>query len=223
MAYTRCAGIAVDVAQSAAAIPHLHLSGCWLTGLGICSLQRRLFRTADAENKGKQDCRVCGRLHSLIVGIDSRCEQALAKIGFLDSMGESAELEMLVSVELNHTLVSCCDQQASAAFMASILGLPKPFRFGRFLCVDTENGVSMDFMEVDGGIHPQHYAFLISETEFDEIFARIEARGLDYWADPMRSKPGKINQNDGGRGVYFCDPDGHFLEILTRPYGSADV
>jgi catechol 2,3-dioxygenase-like lactoylglutathione lyase family enzyme len=62
--------------------------------------------------------------------------------------------------------------------------------------------------------------FLVSEEEFDDAFARIKALGIDIWADPMQKKPGEINHNDGGRGVYFKDPDGHFLELITRPYGS---
>ena len=72
----------------------------------------------------------------------------------------------------------------------------------------------------DGPISPQHYAFLVSEEEFTAIMARIEARGMQFWADPARSKPGEINTNDGGRGVYFEGPDGHFFEALTMPYGS---
>jgi catechol 2,3-dioxygenase-like lactoylglutathione lyase family enzyme len=82
--------------------------------------------------------------------------------------------------------------------------------------------VNLDFYETQGEIAPQHYAFLITEAEFDEIFARIRERGADYWADPGQSRPGQINHNDGGRGVYFEDPNGHLLEIITRPYGAAD-
>jgi catechol 2,3-dioxygenase-like lactoylglutathione lyase family enzyme len=82
------------------------------------------------------------------------------------------------------------------------------------------NGVSLDYHEVDGDIASQHYAFLVSEAEFDAIFGRIEARGLDYWADPALRRHGEINHSDGGRGVYWRDPDGHLLEIITRPYGS---
>jgi catechol 2,3-dioxygenase-like lactoylglutathione lyase family enzyme len=122
--------------------------------------------------------------------------------------------------KLNHTIVSARDSQASGEFMAEILGLPAPTRFGHFVVVEADNGVSLDFAEAHGEITPQHYAFLITEPEFDEIFGRIEERGLAYWADPMRSRPGQINRNDGGRGVYFEDPDGHLLEIITRPYGS---
>ena len=124
-----------------------------------------------------------------------------------------------MTASLNHTFVHCRDQQRSATFLAEVLGLATPRRFGRFLVVDTGNGVSLDYYEVDGQPATQHYAFLVSEEEFDQIFGRIRERGLDYWADPGRQRPGEINHNDGGRGVYFPDPDGHSLEIITRPYG----
>ena len=125
-----------------------------------------------------------------------------------------------MAVHLNHTIVAARDSEASAAFLAEILGLDEPKRFGPFMGVDTHNGVTLDFVDSDDDILAQHYAFLISEDEFDVIFGRIEARGLTYWADPGRRREGEINRNDGGRGVYFEDPDGHLLEILTRPYGS---
>lgn len=126
----------------------------------------------------------------------------------------------MMSVQLNHTIVWCRDQAKSAAFLSEILGLPAPTRFGPFLVVQTSNGVSLDFHETDEDVQSQHYAFLIGEDEFDAIFGRIKERGVPHWADPAKSLPGKINRNDGGRGVYFEDPDGHFLEIITRPYGS---
>ena len=127
-----------------------------------------------------------------------------------------------MSVELNHTIVHVQDRAASARFMSEVFGFAEPEAFGPFLVVRTANGVSLDYMETQTPIHPQHYAFLVSETEFDGIFGRVKAAGLPYWADPMRSQPGEINHRDGGRGVYFPDPSGHFLEILTRPYGSGD-
>ncbi|WP_250286520.1 MULTISPECIES: VOC family protein [unclassified Frankia] len=126
-----------------------------------------------------------------------------------------------MTVELNHTIVSAHDKSASAAFFADVLGLGGPAPFGHFLVVTADNGVSLDFAETKGAVTPQHYAFLIGETEFDEIFGRIRERGIRYWADPGRSRPGEINHGSGGRGAYFQDPDGHLLEILTRPYGSA--
>lgn len=125
-----------------------------------------------------------------------------------------------MSVQLNHTIVSCRDQRGSATFLTDILGLPAPKSFGPFLVVELSNGVSLDFLETRGEIASQHYAFLIGEDDFEPIFGRIRERGLEYWADPGQHQPGQINHRDGGRGVYFEDPDGHLLEILTRPYGS---
>jgi catechol 2,3-dioxygenase-like lactoylglutathione lyase family enzyme len=125
-----------------------------------------------------------------------------------------------MAVQLNHTIVWARDKKASAAFMAEILGLGEPGSFGPFLMVQPANDVTLDFLETDGDITGQHYAFLVDETEFDEIFGRIKERGLDYWADPGHGTPGEINTRDGGRGVYWDDPNGHSLEILTRPYGS---
>ena len=125
-----------------------------------------------------------------------------------------------MSVQLNHTIVWCRDKKTSAAFLTEMLGRPAASRFGPFLVVELDNGISLDFHDTDGKIVSQHYAFLIGEKEFDAIFDRIRERGLEYWADPGQTRPGKINHNDGGRGVYFEDPDGHLLEIITRPYGS---
>ena len=125
-----------------------------------------------------------------------------------------------MAVELNHTIVACRNKQRSAEFLTGILGLPPATRFGRFLVVSTDNGVSLDFADTDGDIATQHYAFLISEDKFDEAFGRITEGGTAHWADPGRTRPGEINRNDGGRGVYFADPDGHLMEIITRPYGS---
>jgi catechol 2,3-dioxygenase-like lactoylglutathione lyase family enzyme len=125
-----------------------------------------------------------------------------------------------MTIKLNHTIVHAHDKRASAEFLADILGLSPPVPFGPFLGVQTGNEVTLDFLETDEEIQTQHYAFLISDTEFDEIFARIEARKLPYWADPARQQLNSINTHFGGRGVYFEDPSGNLLEILTRPYGS---
>jgi catechol 2,3-dioxygenase-like lactoylglutathione lyase family enzyme len=127
-----------------------------------------------------------------------------------------------MAVQLNHTIVWTRNKRASTRFITELLGLPEATPFGPFLVVRVDNGVSLDFCEVDREIAPQHYAFLISEAEFDAILARIRERGIDYWADPGQSRPGEINDHDGGRGLYFEDPDGHLLEIITRPYGSGD-
>lgn len=125
-----------------------------------------------------------------------------------------------MSIELNHTIVPARDPLASATFLADLLGLAAPVRFGPFFGVALDNGVTLDFQRDDGELTIQHYAFLVSEGEFDAIFGRIRARGLTFWADPACRRPGEINRNDGGRGLYWDDPNGHRLEIITRPYGS---
>ncbi|GGJ66523.1 VOC family protein [Streptomyces brasiliensis] len=125
-----------------------------------------------------------------------------------------------MTVQLNHTIVAAHDKHASAEFLAGILGLEPSPEFGPFVPVEIPNGVTLDYMETPGAVTPQHYAFLVTEDDFDAIFGRVQQAGLTFWADPLHSRSGEINRNDGGRGVYFDDPDGHNLEILTRPYGS---
>jgi len=125
-----------------------------------------------------------------------------------------------MTVKLNHTIVHARDKRATADFYSSLFGLAKPVAFGPFLDVETANGVTLAFFETQDPFEPQHYAFLVSEAEFDRIFGGVKARGLAYWADPGKSQVGEINTHFGGRGVYFEDPGGHLLEIITRPYGS---
>jgi catechol 2,3-dioxygenase-like lactoylglutathione lyase family enzyme len=125
-----------------------------------------------------------------------------------------------MTVRLNHTIVGARDKQVAATFLSEILGLPKPTPFGPFLVVRADNDISLDFMDWGDDIPTQHYAFLVEEPDFDEIFGRIRARDLPYWADPHQHEKGEMNTHDGGRGVYFEDPSGHLLEIITRPYGS---
>ncbi|MEU6310943.1 VOC family protein [Streptomyces sp. NPDC047014] len=125
-----------------------------------------------------------------------------------------------MSVQLNHTIIHSRDAREAAAFLADVLGLEAGPQTGPFIPVETANGVTLDFATVPPEtITPQHYAFLISEEEFDAAFAKIRSAGVDYFADPQRKHPGEINHHDGGRGVYFMDPTGHAMEIITRPYG----
>ena len=125
-----------------------------------------------------------------------------------------------MTVTLNHTIVHCEDRDATAAFYADLLGVETPTAYGPFLVLELANEVSLDFLQTGPDVHPQHYAFLVSEDEFETIFGRIQERGLEYWADPFHQQPGRTNDHDGGRGVYWEDPNGHNLEIITRPYGS---
>jgi catechol 2,3-dioxygenase-like lactoylglutathione lyase family enzyme len=123
-------------------------------------------------------------------------------------------------MHLNHTLVAAHDHVASATFLADLLKLPTPVRLGPFAIVQVDSDTSLDYVRHEGEITAQHYAFLVTEAEFDSIFARIRERGLVHWADPGRRQRGEFNTWDGGRGVYFDDPNGHLLELITRPYGS---
>jgi catechol 2,3-dioxygenase-like lactoylglutathione lyase family enzyme len=123
-----------------------------------------------------------------------------------------------MAVQLNHTIIPARDKEASARFLAEILGLSPPTPFGPFLCIETANRVSLDYSDRAAPFEPSHYAFLVTEDEFDAIFARVTERGLRYWADPGHTQEGVINRH--GRGFYFEDPSGHNMEVLTRPYGT---
>ena len=125
-----------------------------------------------------------------------------------------------MAIELNHTVVAAGDARTSAHWFAELFGLDPPEALGHFWQVTTANGVGLDFASAgDREIPAQHYAFLVSEPEFDSIYAQVVERGMDHWADPRQHHPGEINHHDGGRGLYWADPDGHWLEIITVPYG----
>ena len=125
-----------------------------------------------------------------------------------------------MAVRLNHTIVAAHDKDSAALFLTEILGLPAPLTLDPFAVVQVSDDTSLDYIDADGEITSQHYAFLVNEVEFDEIFARIRERRLSFWADPGHHERDQINTWDGGRGLYFDDPNGHLLEIITRPYGS---
>ena len=127
-----------------------------------------------------------------------------------------------MTISFNHTIVASRDKRESAEFLAELFGLPSPKPFGHFMVVALEHGASLDYADAPEGeeIRRQHYAFLVSEEDFDAIYGKITSRRLQHWADPGRQRPGEINRRDDGRGVYFPDPSGHAMEILTRPYGS---
>ncbi|WP_459963546.1 VOC family protein [Nocardia sp. IFM 10818] len=128
-----------------------------------------------------------------------------------------------MTIQFNHTIVGCKDNRESAEFWGDVLGLEVGDQWGPFIPIAVGNGVTFDLATVPpdlpGGIQPQHYAFLVSEDEFDSAYAKIRERGLTYWADPRKQGVNEINHNDGGRGIYFEDPSGHYLELITVPYG----
>jgi len=121
--------------------------------------------------------------------------------------------------ELDHTIVHATDPVASTRFMSEVLGLPPAEPVGPFLAIRTANGVGLDYIRGEPPIWQEHYAFVVSDPEFDAIFERVKARGLTWWADPAKAQPGRFNTRFGGRGFYFDDPDGHFLEVFTLPFG----
>lgn len=124
------------------------------------------------------------------------------------------------TTQLNHTIVSASDKLSSATFLTEMLGLASPIIVGPFAVVQLNGGVSLDYIDTEGSISSQHYAFLATEEDFDQIFATICNKNIQYWADPHRPVSNWINRWDGGRGIYFEDPNGHLLEVITRPYGS---
>lgn len=127
-----------------------------------------------------------------------------------------------MAVTLNHTIVHAHDTEVTAYFLTELLGLPAHRQLAHFTVVQVGE-TSLDLIETDEAISSRHFAFLVSEGEFDEILERIKARGLTYWADPFRKVPQQMNRWDDGRGLYFDDPNGHLLEIITRPYGSGGL
>ena len=123
-----------------------------------------------------------------------------------------------MTIELNHTIVPAHDNEASARFYQEMFGFEYDGPLGHFAPVRIAGqALTLDF-DTRERFHPQHYAFKVSEEEFDQIFGRIEARGLVYGSGPMTPEDGDINHWNGGRGVYFRDPNGHLLELLTRDY-----
>jgi catechol 2,3-dioxygenase-like lactoylglutathione lyase family enzyme len=125
-----------------------------------------------------------------------------------------------MSVALNHLILFAQDKTDSARFLAHILGRPEPTLWGPFAMVSLDADSHVEFAEPGFEIQPQHVAFLVSDEDFDGVYERITAMQLPHWADPRMTTPGTFNRNHGGRGVYFRDPSGHGLEVLTQPYGA---
>lgn len=119
-----------------------------------------------------------------------------------------------MAVQLDHTIVAVKDREESATFLTEILDLPAPAPVGPFLAVEIAHGLTLDFAQSAHDVTPQHYAFRVSAAEFDAIFDRVTTRGLDYWADPYRNRPGEVRVHGDRRGFYFEDPSGHFLEVI---------
>lgn len=126
-------------------------------------------------------------------------------------------------VRFDHTIIPASDKDRSARFFSEIFGLPEPIEAGHFLQVKLSDGRILDFAEPGIEFPGQHFAFLVNDATFDAIVDRLRTRAIDHWADPQRRRPNEINNHHGGRGVYFLDPDGHYLEALTARYDGSEL
>jgi catechol 2,3-dioxygenase-like lactoylglutathione lyase family enzyme len=124
-----------------------------------------------------------------------------------------------MTIELNHTIVPARDKDKSARFFADIFGLQYDGSSGHFAPVRVNDRLTLDFDQHDtqDTFEPHHYAFHVNDVEFDAIFKRVQQAGLAYGSHPWDAENRKLNDWNGGRGVYFRDPNGHLLELLTRP------
>ncbi|GAB3577468.1 VOC family protein [Amycolatopsis endophytica] len=123
-----------------------------------------------------------------------------------------------MTVTFNHTIIAAKDRHESARFFRELLELGEAPSWGPFVNILLDEGVLLQFAEPPVEIQMQHYAFLVDDELFDRAYGRIVERGVEHWADPRATRPGEINHEHGGRGVYFKDPAGHAIELITRPY-----
>lgn len=128
-----------------------------------------------------------------------------------------------IDVRFDHTIVAATDKWASARFFAEVFGLPAPTEAGYFVQVRLSDERLLDFADTAVEFPGQHYAFLVNDTTFDHVVDMLHRRDIEHWADPQQRRPGQINTNHGGRGVYFCDPSGHYLEALTARYDGSEL
>ena len=125
-----------------------------------------------------------------------------------------------MKIELNHTIVPARDKEQSARFYEKIFGFRYEGPMGHFAPVRIPSqSLTLDF-DNRKSFEPQHYAFKVGDSDFDVIFERVKAEGLTYGSGPFNPEDMKINNWNGGRGVYFRDPNGHLLELLTKDYNA---
>lgn len=125
-------------------------------------------------------------------------------------------------VTFNHTIIAARDRAESARFFREIFEAADAPSWGPFTNLTIDGGVLLQFADLPVDVYPeiqnQHYAFLVDDALFDRAYARLREAGIEHWADPQKQGPGEINHGHGGRGVYFRDPAGQFLEMITQPY-----
>ncbi|MEU7039559.1 VOC family protein [Streptomyces varsoviensis] len=123
-----------------------------------------------------------------------------------------------MTATFNHTIIAAANRDESARFFRELLELAEAPSWGPFTNVQLSDGVLLQFAEPPVEIQMQHYAFLVDDELFDRAYGRLCDRGITHWADPRMRRAGEINHEHGGRGVYFKDPAGHAIELITRPY-----
>ncbi|KZE98425.1 MAG: VOC family protein [Rhodococcus sp. (in: high G+C Gram-positive bacteria)] len=123
-----------------------------------------------------------------------------------------------MSITFNHTIIATTDPQSTAQFYLDVLEATMAPSWGPFVNIQLDDHVMLQFASPPVEYHPQHYAFLVDDALFDRAYDRIRSRDIEHWADPQRTRPGETNTEHDGRGVYFLDPGGNYLELITRPY-----
>lgn len=123
-----------------------------------------------------------------------------------------------MTARFNHTIIASTDPTEMAEFYRDLLEADEAPSWGPFVNLQIADGVLLQFAAPPMDFPPQHYAYLLEDAHFDRTYSQINDRGLEHWADPQRARPGEINNEHGGRGVYLLDPSGHCLELITRPY-----
>lgn len=128
-----------------------------------------------------------------------------------------------IDVRFDHTILPAHDAKEAAEFLSEIFGLPAPVQAGFFQQVRLSDGRIIDFAEPGVDFPGQHFAFLVNDLTFDRVLGLLREWRWDHWADPQQQLPGEFNTNHGGRGVYFLDPSGHYLEALTARYDGTEL
>ncbi|MGO4536591.1 VOC family protein [Leifsonia sp. 2MCAF36] len=124
----------------------------------------------------------------------------------------------IISATFNHTIIASQDRNRSAQFYRDLIEASEAPSWGPFSNITLDGGVMLQFAEPPVEIQMQHYAFLVDEELFDRAYSRLVDWGVTHWADPQMTRPGETNTEHGGRGVYFKDPAGHAIELITQPY-----
>lgn len=131
---------------------------------------------------------------------------------------QTHDRRITISATFNHTIIASKDRHESAKFYRELIEASEAASWGPFTNIMLDEGVMLQFAEPPVDIQMQHYAFLVDDDLFDRAYTRLTDWGVTHWADPQMTRPGETNTEHGGRGVYFKDPAGHAIELITRPY-----